>query len=61
MGLKDLAEDVLPDEGVRLLQLQDQAFSACRPGADPERDHRLVHNLVEHLAVDEMENIAATG
>jgi arginine decarboxylase len=65
MGLKDLAEEMFSQmKESMLLQLQDQAFSSLpRPELTPSETYqRLVHNLVEQVAVDEMENrIAATG
>ncbi len=65
MGLKDLAIEMfsqLKESGQ--LQLQAQAFSRLpRPEMTPNETYqRLVHNLVEQVAVDDMEDrVAATG
>jgi arginine decarboxylase len=65
MGLKDLAQEMFSQmKESNLLLLQDQAFSNLpRPELTPNETYqRLVHNLVEQVAVDEMENrVAATG
>ncbi|MDD1757166.1 MAG: hypothetical protein LUQ22_00350 [Methanotrichaceae archaeon] len=65
MGLKDLANEMFAKmKESKLLQLQAQAYSSLpQPELTPNETYqRLVHNQVEQVAVDKMDNhIVATG
>jgi len=65
MGLKDLANEMFAQmKESKLLQLQAQAYSSLpQPELTPNETYqRLVHNQVEQVAVDKMDNhIVATG
>jgi arginine/lysine/ornithine decarboxylase len=65
IGLKDLAEEMFAQmKSSKLLQLQAQAFSGLpSPELTPNETYqRLVHNQVEQVTVDEMNNrVVATG